>query len=120
MKEQISKARTFEGDKFEIYDAYHTQLESFGKNYKWCPYLQILPIIGADLKVYSCQDKAYTEKGTMGSIKDQRFKGFLFSDKNTFFKINPREHCNHHCVSDNKNKIIFEYLNTDKEHLDFV
>lgn len=106
---------------FEIFDAYHTQLESFAKPYKWCPYLQILPVIGADLNIYPCQDKAYNlEEGLIGSIKKQGFKDFWFSDKNNFFKINPSKVCNHHCVANDKNKMILEYLNANKEHLGFV
>ena len=120
VRNQISEAKTIQDEKFEIFDAYHTQLESFEKNYHWCPYLQILPIIGADSKIYSCQDKAYTAEGMIGSIEHQRFKDFWFSDKNKFFKVKPCIMCNHHCVADNKNKMIFEYLNTDKEHLEFV
>tara|TARA_Y100000034_G_C6884427_1_gene405870 strand:+ start:631 stop:1680 length:1050 start_codon:yes stop_codon:yes gene_type:complete len=121
-KEQISKAKKeFIDDNFEIFDAYHEQLETFKKDYKWCPYLQILPIIGADLNIYPCQDKAYNlDEGLIGSIKDQSFKEFWFSDKNKFFKINPSIHCNHHCVADPKNKLTLEYLDADKGHLGFV
>lgn len=119
VKEQISKAKTSNG--FEIYDAYHEQLETFKKDYTWCPYLQILPIIGADMNIYSCQDKAYNlDQGLIGSIKKKKFKEFWFSDKNKFFKINPSLHCNHHCVANAKNKSILDYLNANKEHLDFV
>lgn len=122
VKKQIAKAKNKIKDKnFEIFDSYHTQLETFKKDYNWCPYLQILPIIGADLNIYSCQDKAYNlDEGLTGSIKNQRFKDFWFSDKNKFFKINPSIHCNHHCVANKKNTLILEYLDTDKEHLDFV
>ena len=81
--------------------------------------MQILPVIGADLNIYPCQDKAYNlENGLLGSIKDISFKEFWFNDKNKFFKINPSCHCNNHCVADSKNKIILDYL--DVEHLGFV
>jgi len=122
VKEQIAIARKELGDNgFEIFDSYHNQLESFRKEYEWCPYLQILPIIGADLNVYPCQDKAYNLKdGLIGSIKNKRFKDFWFEDKRKFFKIDPSKVCNHHCVTNEKNKIIMEYLNVDKEHLGFV
>jgi len=122
VKEQIGCALTefAEGD-LEIFDSYHDQLETFEKEYTWCPYLQILPIIGADLNIYPCQDKAYNlDEGLVGSIKGTRFKNFWFSDKNKFFKINPSLHCNHHCVADAKNKLILDYLNVDEEHLEFV
>lgn len=122
VKEQIKRATNeLKDEKFEIFDAYHELEGKFNKEYTWCPYLQILPVIGADQNVYSCQDKAYNlEEGLIEFIKNMRFKDFWFSDKNKFFKINPSIHCNHHCVANAKNKFVLEYLNADKEHLGFV
>lgn len=122
VKGLISKTVSELGDEnFEISDSYHQQLETFGKDYTWCPYLQIVPVIGADQNVYSCQDKAYNiEDGLIGSIKNVRFQNFWFSNKNKFFRIDPSMHCNHHCIADAKNKLVLEYLNADKEHLNFV
>ncbi|MBM3708365.1 MAG: radical SAM protein [Actinobacteria bacterium] len=120
VKEQINKVKISYPD-LSIFDDYHNQLETFKKNYKWCPYLQILPVIGADLNIYPCQDKAYNLKeGLIGTIKDKRFKDFWYNDKSKFFKINPSEVCNHHCVADGKNKLLLEYLDADKDHLMFV
>lgn len=122
VKEQIERSSSELAEEgFEIFDSYHRQLGSFEKEYTWCPYLQILPVIGADLNIYPCQDKAYNlDEGLVGSIKHCRFKDFWFSEKNKFFKINPSIVCNHHCVANEKNKMILEYLNTDVEHLTFV
>ena len=122
VKEHLKKAiEDFADDKFEILDSYHELDQKFRKEYTWCPYLQILPVIGADLNIYPCQDKAYNlDEGLLGSIKEQRFKEFWFSGKNIFSKINPSTDCNHHCVANAKNELILEYLNTDKEHLGFV
>jgi len=122
VKEQIQHAQTsLVTDAFEIYDAYHVLDEKFDKEYAWCPYLQILPVIGADLNVYSCQDKAYNlDCGLLGSIKEQSFKEFWLSDKNKFFNINPSVHCNHHCVANKKNQEVINYLNANTEHLAFV
>lgn len=121
-KESIKKAiADFEDQDFEIFDAYHRLDEEFDKEYTWCPYQQILPIIGADLNVYTCQDKAYNlDKGILGSIKDKSFKEFWFQSKDKFFEINPSAHCNHRCVADKKNRAILEYLKLDKDHLSFV
>jgi MoaA/NifB/PqqE/SkfB family radical SAM enzyme len=120
VKEQIKKAK-INYPNLEIFDDYHNQLETFEKNYSWCPYLQILPVIGADLNIYPCQDKAYNlEEGLIGTIKDKHFKDFWFNDKSKFFKINPSKVCNHHCVADGKNKLLLEYLDADKDHLMFV
>ena len=120
VKNEIERISTeLRNDGFEVFDAYN-QLESFEKDYNWCPFLQILPIIAADQTIYSCQDKAYTQKGMIGSIKNKSFKEFWNSDKNKFFRINPSINCKHHCVADSKNQIILDYLNVDKKHINFV
>ena len=122
VKDQVGRAvNDFHDDSFEIFDAYHELDEKFAKDYDWCPYLQILPVIGADLNVYSCQDKAYNlDSGLVGSIKDRRFKNMWFSDKSRFFRINPSIDCDHHCVANAKNQLVLDYLDADLEHLEFV
>ncbi|MEO5356711.1 MAG: radical SAM protein [Nitrospirae bacterium YQR-1] len=124
VREQTQRAKADFGNAgFEIFDSYHTLDEKFDKPYGWCPYLQILPVIGADLNVYSCQDKAYNlEDGLLGSLspEDVRFKDFWLNGKNKFFNINPSKVCNHHCVANEKNLLVMEYLNADKKHLGFV
>ena len=121
VRNQIDILKEWDEPDFELFDSYHILDEKFEKDYHWCPYLQILPIIGADMNVYSCQDKAYNlETGVLGSIKDVRFKTFWFNDKNKFFRINPSKICNHHCISNSKNKQIFDYLDVDSDHLEFV
>lgn len=106
---------------FEVFDSYHLQLQTFEKKYDWCPMIQILPVIGADLNVYTCHDKAYNlDQGLIGSIQTRRFQQLWFSDKNNFFRIRPSIHCNHHCVANTHNEMILEYLYIDKEHMAFV
>lgn len=122
VKELTKKSKTdFESPEFEIFDAYHELDEKFTKDYNWCPYLQILPIIGADLNVYACHDKAYNlENGVLGSILDKSFKDFWMNDKEKFYKINPSVDCIHHCCANNNNKLLVDYLGLDQEHLEFV
>ena len=122
VKDEIARAKSdFEDDGFEIYDSYHLLEECFDKDYHWCPYCQILPVIGADLNIYPCQDKAYNlENGLMGSIKNKSFRDFWFEDKSRFFNIDPVRDCNNHCVANEKNKLILDYLGIDKDHLGFV
>ena len=117
----LQAKKALEDVSFEIFDAYHELEDNFIKDYSWCPYLQILPVIGADLNIYPCQDKAYNLKnGLIGSIKNRRFKEFWFSEKGNYFKIVPSRDCKHHCVANVKNTLILEYLETDKAHLGFV
>ncbi len=122
VKEQIERAESdFVNEQFEIFDAYHELDERFEKDYDWCPYCQILPVIGADQNVYSCQDKAYNlESGLLGSIKEVRFKEFWMAEKTKFFKIKPSRDCSHHCVAHRKNCMVLEYLAADQDHLGFV
>ena len=108
-------------DSFEVYNCYHKMEIDFSKDYNWCPFIQMLTVIGADLNVYSCQDKAYNlDSGLLGSIKDVSFKEFWFANKNKFFSIKPCNDCSHHCVANEKNKLILEYLDVDFEHMAFV
>ena len=119
VRAQIDEMKVTLADaQFEIFDAYHEMADKFDKDYEWCPYLQILPIIGADLKIYSCQDKAYTTAGMLGSIREVGFKDFWFDRKEKFFQVNPLKHCQHHCVANVKNQAILSYL--DLEHKEFV
>lgn len=105
---------------FEIFDSYHELDDKFTKDYTWCPHVQTLTVIGADLNVYTCQDKAYNlDDGLIGSIRETQFKELWFSDKSRFFKINPSVHCNHHCVANAVNKLMLEYLDIDEGHMEF-
>ena len=121
-REQIERVLSdLESPEFEVFDSYHLLDERFDKTYTWCPYMQVLPIIGADRNIYTCQDKAYNlDDGLIGSIEHTTFKEFWFNGKEKFFKVNPSVHCNHHCVANSKNKLLLDYLDADPEHLAFV
>ena len=109
------------GDRLEIHNMYHPHEVRFEKPYEWCPYAQILPVIGADLGVYTCQDKAYNrDSGLLGFVRDTRLRDFWFAEKEKFFTVRPCADCRHHCVADAKNRLVLEYLSLDEEHLGFV
>lgn len=120
--EQIRSAQSLSDETFHILNHYHDLDERFEKDYTTCPFLQFLTVIGADQQVYTCQDKAYTADGILGSIKDRRFKDFWFSEenRNKLFGFNPSALCGHHCVAHTKNLAIMEFLNLDREHGVFV
>lgn len=115
-----SSVYALQTDAFQVVDAYDTQLHSFAKRYSWCPMCQIRCVIGADCNVYTCQDKAYTTDGLIGSFKDCSFRDLWFKNKDRFFAVDPSLDCNHHCVANELNKTIHSYLDVDKEHLEFV
>ena len=120
--QQIELARTLADDKFSVINHYHELDDRFQKSYTMCPYLMFLTVIGADCKVYTCQDKAFTVSGTLGSIVDQRFRDFWFSEENKrrLFELDPSKECTHHCVSHGKNMAIMDLLSIDPDHGPFV
>jgi len=122
VEQQMAEAMKLEDGRFHIVDHYHDMPVSFEKSYHSCPISALLTVIGADLKVYTCQDKAYTEAGTLGSIADIRFREFWFSEANArrLAGCDPARDCRHHCVADAKNRLLHQYLDLDPDHLAFV
>lgn len=116
----IEAASQLQDDSFEIVNAWHKLDGRFHKNYDWCPFSQVLAVIGADLGVYPCQDKAYNNDALLGSLKNTSLMQWWASNKDAFFKLRPCEHCQHHCVANAKNEMILEYLNLDPRHGAFV
>lgn len=119
---QIAAAQHLQDDRFTVLNHYHDLEERFEKQYRTCAFLQFLTVIGADQCVYTCQDKAYTEVGLLGSIKDRSFRDFWFSPENgeKLFSFDPSVSCGHHCVAHAKNLAIQEYLSIDPDHGMFV
>ena len=122
VSKEIESAARLETPDFTVINHYHELADLFDKPYSMCAYLQFLTVIGADCGVYTCQDKAYTDSGLLGSIKEQRFKDFWYSEENRekLFGFDPQNSCRHHCVTHSKNLTIMEYLNLDQEHGHFV
>jgi Fe-coproporphyrin III synthase len=122
VSEQIMAAQRLNDENFTIINHYHELEERFDKSYTTCPFLQFLTVIGADCNVYSCQDKAYTKGGLLGSCSERSFKEFWFSKENQkqIFSLNPSRECSHHCVAHSKNLAIENYINIDPDHGQFV
>lgn len=86
--------------------------------YDKCLAMQIVPVIGADLNIYTCHNKAYDNAGLIGSIKNKRFSEVWFSSETEKFmsKFNPKLKCLHECTADRKNIILNNFLNTSKDN----
>jgi sulfatase maturation enzyme AslB (radical SAM superfamily) len=119
---QIELSRALADQRFQIIDHYHELEERFDKSYHTCPYLNFLTVIGADCVVYTCQDKAFTVSGTLGSIKERRFRDFWFSEENRkrIYSLDPSQECRHHCVTHGKNLALVDLLSIDPDHGVFV
>lgn len=121
VRELMEKAKAdLAGPSFQIMDAWHTLAERFANDYDWCPFSQVLAVIGADLGVYPCQDKAYNDEALLGRLNDQTFKDFWMNGKEAFFRLSPGRDCRHHCVANNKNRMLLDYLALDAAHGAFV
>ena len=119
---EIKKSLKLATEDFTIMNHYHRMEENFNKSYSQCHFLRFLTVIGADCKVYTCQDKAYTENGILGSIEKTRFKDFWNSSllKEKILTFNPLKQCNHHCITNEKNLALDSYLKLQQGHIDFV
>lgn len=126
VKEQIARGvRQLADDSFAVIDKFHmpeADQEAFARGYTRCPFAECLTVIAADQNVYTCQDKAYTTSGLLGSIRDRSFKELWFSDelRQRLANLDPSRQCHHHCVAHGKNLALLDFLEADEEHLDFV
>ena len=126
VKSQIAEAvAALAGKTFGIVDKFHLPggtEESFEPTYARCPFAQCLTVIAADQNVYTCQDKAYTTSGLLGSIRGCSFREFWSSDavRRRLVELNPSVECRHHCVANGKTLTLLDYLEADQDHVDFV
>ncbi|GFK94958.1 GTP 3',8-cyclase 1 [Fundidesulfovibrio magnetotacticus] len=108
---------------FKVVDKFHEMDGQYAKTYDYCPFVSVfLNVIGADQNVYTCQDKAYTRSGLLGSVRDRSLKEFWLSEEyaRAVRGVRPCDACAHHCVQHGKNLALLDYLGTDRRHLDFV
>lgn len=108
VSEQIERARELENKNFKIFNNYEADFDSVIKSkrtYSRCFMMETTPIIAANQNVYFCHDKAYSDAGLLGSIKNCAFKDLWFSPeaKKIFRNFNPQESCKHKCTADNRN-----------------
>lgn len=98
----------------DTFDSYKIFPLANKRTYKKCYFSQIVPVIGADLNIYTCHNKAYDPTGLIGSIRNNKFSDIWFSEKTKKFFQDFRTDilCNHQCANDQKNKIIDEILNS--------
>jgi MoaA/NifB/PqqE/SkfB family radical SAM enzyme len=98
------------------------QARSYQKGYRRCVFAECLTVIAADLNVYSCQDRAYTSAGLVGSLAGRSFRELWASAETraALRAIDPSRDCRHHCVAHSKNLLLLDYLEARKDHLDFI
>jgi len=120
--EQIERAKELETNYFKVFNFYETDFDSVIKSvrrYPRCFMMETVPVIAANQNVYFCHDKAYSDSGLIGSIKDKSFQEMWFSKETAqrFKTFKPQESCRHHCTADGRNLSIIEMIK-DLEHLE--
>ena len=83
IKEQVEaelrKASVLIDDTFSVNSTYDLDFCGFSTHrpYTRCHFGQVVPVIGADQKVYACHNKAYDNTGLIGSIREKTFEQVL-------------------------------------------
>jgi sulfatase maturation enzyme AslB (radical SAM superfamily) len=92
----------------------HSKMRSYDR----CFIMQTVPVIGADLGVYACHNKAYDHTGLIGSLKDISFKQLWFSEevKKLMQSFNPKHKCMHECSNDRKNILINSVIDSSTDN----
>jgi MoaA/NifB/PqqE/SkfB family radical SAM enzyme len=121
VNEQLKNIQSICDDRFTVNSTYNItpgSSHSHTRSYNKCFIMQTVPVVGADLKVYACHNKAYDNTGCIGSIKDQSFKELWFSDatKEYMGSFNAKTTCMHECSNDRKNILINEVVNASTDN----
>ena len=126
VEEQLLKAkRELQSDNFVIIDKYTNDLglqNDFEKQYQNCIISQLFTVVGADLKIYFCHQRAYMEEGIVGDISKQSFKEVWFSEETTqrLKMHNVSEKCNFRCVFEERNILLNQFFDLDRNHVNFI
>ena len=118
---QLAQIQNLVDSKFSVNSTYNIEPGSSHSNirsYKRCYIMQTVPVVGADLNVYACHNKAYDNTGCIGSLKEQSFKDLWFSEttKQYMESFNAKHRCMHECSNDRKNIIINQVLDASTDN----
>ncbi len=124
--EQIDKAKMdLEDSGFRIIDKYSNDIALDGdykKEYSRCWIQNFFAVIAADSKVYRCHQRAYTKTGELGDLAKRSFKEIWYDPETikgggTF---NPEKECRFRCAFDERNRLLNDFMNIDKDHINFI
>lgn len=110
----LEECQKLETETFKVYSSYRQVEDKNISNrlYPKCYINQVVPVVGADQKIYVCHNQAYSENSAVGSIKDKSFKDVWLSEETQKFfdAFNCQKTCTGQCAADSKNKFITELL----------
>lgn len=112
-----------EDESFRVFNEFNARLDDLKQkspDYDFCGYQQFVTYIGADLNVYRCCDTAYSERGLLGSIKDQSFATFWNSlEKRRLIDDFDAHDCGS-CMFNTRNRFINYAIAPSHTHVNFV
>ncbi len=122
----VRKAQAdFTGPDFKVINKYEGDFALnavFERTYRRCPIQQVITVIGADARVYLCHDKAYVPGGALGDLTRMRFRDLWSSEevRRRFREFDASRECRHHCVYDQRNIMINQFLDLDESQVSFI
>ncbi len=128
LREAVREAALeLDDERFRVFDKLidpddDNEARSYSKDYRRCVFAECLTVIAADLNVYTCQDKAYTEAGLLGSLEETSFRELWAAEETRarLRAVDPSCDCRHHCVAHDKNMLLLDYLEARPDHIDFI
>lgn len=126
VKEQIIQAKQqLENENFQIVDKYSNDLaiaQAFRKKYHRCIIQELFAVIAADSKVYRCHQRAYVKEGEIGDLTQNSFKEIwnLQETVEDVRQFDAFEHCRFPCAFDERNILLNDFINMDKNHINFI
>ena len=127
--EDMGRAKELEDEHFRIIDLYTNDIQRirqgimvFDRSYTNCYVKNFVCTIAANAKVYYCHDKAYLKNGSIGDLKEKRFRELWFSKETTerFRKFNAQVTCKEHCVFDDRNIMLNQFFSMNMNHVNFL
>lgn len=117
--------RELEDEKFTVFNLFNDRIGDLFdgvQNYDFCPMKELVPYVGADLKVYTCCVLAYNDLGYIGSLEDQSLDEFWQSKgKKKFYKEHsPKVYCQLPCMFEKKNEFMNYCIKRDPKHTNFI
>lgn len=112
-------AKALEDERFKVVDFFDRRLDDLERgppDYAFCGEQQFVLYIGGDQKVYTCCTNAYTARGEIGDLTNQRFADWLRSTRRFDFDARGCHHCQFH----ETNRTINYLMDPAPPHVGFV
>lgn len=124
-KQIVQAKKLLEDDTFKIVDKYSNDIElddCYEKKYSSCYMQNLFAVIAADSKVYRCHQRAYMKSGEIGDLTKASFQEIWYAQKTIDLvkSFDAKKECAFKCAFDERNELLNEFMNMDKNHVNFI